>query len=258
MALIRIDHVPETVKVNITLNLIVPEPGAVKGVPVRERKTLYLLHGLGDDASAWQRFTSIETVVSAYGLVVVMPTVGRSFYVDQPNGQAYYTYLVDELPRYLADVFGLMPGRDDTLIAGLSMGGYGALKAAMLHPELYRAAGLISGVLSFDILEQIPQGSLRAEMAWCFGDLDRVKGGEHDPAVWLRRASRNPAALPRLYVTCGRQDELLKMNRAFADECRSLGIYVEYQEEDGKHDWFFADSALRRFLTTVLGPLPSE
>src|SRR5512138_2093506 len=134
MALIRLDHMPVTVGLNLPLNIILPDPGQMKGIPVRERKVLYLLHGLSDDASAWQRFTAIETIAAAYGLVVVMPSVGRSFYTDQPNGQRFFSYLVDELPRYLADVFDLQPRRENTLIAGNSMGGYGAMKAAFLRP----------------------------------------------------------------------------------------------------------------------------
>ena len=128
MALIRLDHCLRTVKVNTPLNIILPDPGAMGKQPVRERKVLYLLHGLSDDASAWQRYSSIETYANAYGLVVVMPSVGRSFYIDQPNGQQYFTYLTQELPQYLSDVFALHPKREDTLIAGLSMGGYGALQ----------------------------------------------------------------------------------------------------------------------------------
>ena len=135
MALLRIDHVPETVKVNLPLNIILPDPGKMGAIPVAKRKVLYLLHGLSDDASAWQRYSSIESVAAAYGLVVVMPSVGRSFYTDQPNGQKYFTYLTEELPRYLADIFGLAPRREDTFIAGNSMGGYGAFKAALLHPS---------------------------------------------------------------------------------------------------------------------------
>ena len=122
------------------------------GVAGCRRKVLYLLHGLSDDASAWQRYTSIETLAAAYGLVVVMPSVGRSFYIDQPNGQKYFTYLTEELPHYLADVFDLAPRREDTLIAGNSMGGYGAIKAAFCYPERYRAAASFSGVLSLAIL----------------------------------------------------------------------------------------------------------
>ena len=86
-----------------------------------------------------------------------MPSVGRSFYIDQPNGQHYFTYLTEELPRYLTDVFGLAPRREDTLIAGNSMGGYGAFKAALLHPERYSAAASFSGVLSLAIPERLPE-----------------------------------------------------------------------------------------------------
>ncbi|MBW6473503.1 MAG: esterase family protein, partial [Anaerolineaceae bacterium] len=103
MALIRLDHVPETIGVNVPVNIILPDPGKIKNVPVRDRKVLYLLHGLSDDGSAWQRYSSIETYANAYGLVVIIPSAGRSFYVDQPNGQAYFTYLVEELPRYIND-----------------------------------------------------------------------------------------------------------------------------------------------------------
>ena len=256
MALLRIDHVPDTVKVNLPLNLILPDPGRIQGVPVRDRKVLYLFHGLSDDASAWQRYSSIETVANAYGLVVVMPSVGRSFYLDQPNGQAYFTYLADELPRWLSDVFGLAPRREDTLLAGLSMGGYGALKMALLHPERFAAVAMFSGVLSLRIMATHADDQRRAEFAHLFGDLSKVEGSAHDPGVWLQRAARNPASLPRLFVSCGRQDDLYPLSRAFVEACRPLGIPVEYHEEDGKHDWFFWDAEIRRFLAAVLGPLP--
>jgi len=197
MALVRIDHVPETVKVNLPLNLILPDPGKMGGLAVAKRKVLFLLHGLSDDASAWQRFTSIETLAAAYGLVVVMPSAGRSLYVDQPNGQKYFTYLVEELPQYLADVFGLKPRREDTYIAGNSMGGYGAVKAALLHPENYAAAASFSGVLSFAIFNLIPADDpRREEFTLLLGDLEKVAGSEHDPTVWLERGAKNPSRLP--------------------------------------------------------------
>jgi putative tributyrin esterase len=256
MALVRIDHVPETVKVNLPLDVILPDPGRIQGVPVRDRKVLYLLHGLSDDASAWQRYTSIETVANAYGLVVVMPSVGRSFYLDQPNGQAYFTYLVEELPRYLSDVFDLAPRREDTLLAGLSMGGYGALKAALLHPEQFSAVAMFSGVLSLKIMTTHADDARRAEFAHLFGDLSKIEGSEHDPGAWLQRAAQNPAALPRLFVSCGRQDDLYPLSRAFVEACRAMGITVEYHEENARHDWFFWDAEIRRFLAAVLGPRP--
>ena len=257
MALIRIDHVPETVKVNLPLNIILPDPGKMGAVPVAKRKVLYLLHGLSDDASAWQRYTSIETLASVYGLVVVMPSVGRSFYIDQPNGQKYFTYLTEELPHYLVDVFGLAPRRADTLIAGVSMGGYGAFKAALLRPELYSAAASFSGVLSLEVLRAIPDDPRQEEFALLFGDLGKLAGSEHDPAVWLKRAARDPSLLPRLFIAVSRQEDIYPLSGMFHEACRSLGVPADYHEDDGAHDWFFWDGQVHRFLAAVLGPIPT-
>jgi putative tributyrin esterase len=258
MALIHIDHVPESVKVNLPLNIILPDPGKIGAVALAKRKVLYLLHGLSDDASAWQRFSSIETLAASYGLVVVMPSVGRSFYIDQPNGQKYFTYLTEELPQYLADVFGLAPRREDTFIAGNSMGGYGAFKAALLHPERYAAAASLSGVLSLTVLQALPDDPRQKEFALLFGDLDKLAGSEHDPAVWLQQAAKKPFLLPHLYIAVGRQEDIYPLSGMFHAACQSLGVQANYHEEDGGHDWFFWDGQIRRFLAAVLGPIPMK
>ena len=255
MALLHIDHVPETVKVNLPLNVILPDPGKMGGVPVSKRKVLYLLHGLSDDASAWQRYSSIETIAAVYGLVVVMPSVGRSFYTDMPNGQKYFTYLTEELPRYLAEVFDLSPRREDTLIAGNSMGGYGAFKAAFLRPELYSVAASFSGLLSLDFLRAYPDDPRMPEFTALFGNLEKLSGSDHDPAVWLERASKDPSALPRLFIACARQEDLYPLSVQFYAACQSINVEVDYHEEDGQHDWFFWDGQIKRFLAEVLNPL---
>ena len=258
MALIRIDHTPETIKVNLPLNIILPDPGKMGCVPVSERKVLYLLHGLSEDASAWQRYTAIEALAAAYGLVVVMPSVGRSFYIDQPNGQEYFTYLTDELPQYLAEVFNLVPCRENTFIAGNSMGGYGAFKAALRYPERYAAAASFSGVLSLAIFQLIPDDPRQREFTFLFGDLGKLVGSEHDPTVWLQRAVTNKSTLPRLFIAVSRQEDIYPLSGMFYTVCQSLGVQVDYHEEDGGHDWFFWDGQLRRFLLAVLGPIPTK
>jgi putative tributyrin esterase len=255
MALIHLDHVPESVKVNLPLEIILPDPGKMGALPVAKRQVLYLLHGLGDDASAWQRYTSIETLAAAYGLVVVMPSAGRSFYTDQPNGQKYFTYLVEELPKYLADVFNLAPRREDTYIAGNSMGGYGAIKAALLRPEKYAAAASFSGVLSLAILQLLPDDTRQAEFRFLFEDLEKVPGSEHDPAAWLERAAKYPGNLPRLFIYTGKQEDIYPLSGMFHTACQSLGVQSEYFEEDGHHDWFLWEEHIRRFLESILGPI---
>ena len=208
MALIRLDHVSEKVQVNLPLNIILPDPGQMGGLPARERKILYLLHGLSDDGSAWQRYTSIEILAAAYGLMVIMPSVGRSFYADMPNGQRYFSYLTEELPKYLADVFGLAPKRENTLIAGNSMGGYGAFKVALAYPERFAAAASFSGVLSMEFIRIFPDDARRPEFTYMFGDLEKLFGSENDPAVWFKKAAQDASRLPRLLMSVGQQEDL--------------------------------------------------
>lgn len=143
-----------------------PEPGP-DGPPV-----LYLLHGLSDDASAWTRFTSIERYAAAAGLAVVMPEVGRSMYADAPGGAAYFSYVADELPQLVAGAFRVSTRRADTFVAGLSMGGYGALKLALRRPERYAAAAALSAVVDVRAVES---------------------GDRFTPPSW-RRCSARPAA----------------------------------------------------------------
>jgi len=253
MAIIRLDHTAQTTKVILPLNIILPDPGKMNGIPVRKRKVLYLLHGLSDDASAWQRFSSVEILARDYGLIVVMPSVGRSFYTDMPNGQKFFSYIMEELPQYLSDVFDLAPSREDTLIAGLSMGGYGALKAALLYPERFCAAGSFSGAISLALLAARTDDPRYPEFTSVFGDLSRLEGSVHDPMVWLKNAAANPGLLPKLYVSCGKQDDLLMLNRLFQKQCESLGIPLEYHEEEGTHDWPFWDRQIAEFLKFALG-----
>lgn len=96
---------------------------------------LYLLHGLSDDHTIWHRRTSIERYVSALGLAVVMPNVGKSFYTDMANGGNYFTFITEELPTLVQSYFPVSAKREDNFIAGLSMGGYGAFKVALSCPE---------------------------------------------------------------------------------------------------------------------------
>lgn len=257
MALLRIDHSSMSVKVNLPLNLILPSPSSLKGKTLADFRVLYLLHGLSDDASAWQRYTNIEILARELNLAVIMPTGGRSMYTDMSNGQAYFRYLTEELPEYLQKVFQLNLKRENTAIAGLSMGGYGAFKAALLRPELYSSAGSLSGVLGLQFLPTIEDVNLHQEFSQLFGDLAHAIGGADDPLIWLENAAKNPTAYPRLYASCGRQDELLPINQIFNQRAQSLGFPLTYVEEDGIHDWHFWQDQIAYFLKHFM-PAPTQ
>ena len=222
MALLRIDHKPETLKLNVPLYLIVPDPGKIGSWPLNDRPVLYLLHGLSEDGSAWSRHTEIESLAEDMGLVVVMPSCGRSFYQDLTSGIHTFTYLTEELPAYLSDLFGIRPTREKTWIAGSSMGGYGSFQAAFARPDLYGAAASFSGVLSLAIIQAFPQDPRQVEFEQMFGDLSLLPGGRMDPLDWLAQAARHPGRmqnLPRLMVSCGRQDDLYPLSIQLREAC---------------------------------------
>ena len=255
MALLQIDHNSEKVGVNLPLNLILPDDLTRGGKPLEERKVLYLLHGLSDDASAWQRYTNIEILAREHGLVVVMPTAGRSFYADMANGQAYFSYITEELPAWLAATFRLSSARENTFVAGLSMGGYGAFKAAFLRPDLYAAACSLSGVLALNIFfappDKVENPALMHEFDMIFGGLEGLSGSMHDPMTWLKNAASASAPLPRLYAACGLEDDLLPLNRLFAHAAAQLGVPLHYQEEPGGHEWIYWQKQIEKFILAI-------
>ena len=131
---------------DVCLNIILPEvakSASESGAPEGKFKTLYLLHGLSGDHKSWMRFTSIERYAAKHKIAVVMPAVQRSWYTDTEYDMKYFTFITDELPTVFRSYFsGASDKRCDNLIGGLSMGGYGAMKAALTFPEKY--AGVIA------------------------------------------------------------------------------------------------------------------
>ena len=124
-------------------NVLLPDrPQADRPIPA-----LYLLHGLSDDETIWMRRSSIELFANRYYLAVVMPCGDRSFYSDLPNGSNYFQYVGEELPSLMESYFHLRTDREGRFIAGLSMGGFGAARAALTYPECYAAWGSLSGMV---------------------------------------------------------------------------------------------------------------
>lgn len=252
MALLKIDHTSECAGVNLPLYMVLPHYSLAEPQPLEHYRVLYLLHGLSDDGSAWQRNTPIEQFARRYNLIVVMPSAGRSFYADMANGQAYFRYITEEVPALLKATFRLNLARENTSIAGLSMGGYGAFKAAFLRPELYSAAASFSGLLLMNehaLRSETPvSNKLRKELGLIYGGLDQIAGSVNDPLAWLAGAAGRTETLPELYAACGLQDELLQINESFVSQAREHGIRVAYVTDAGAHTWEFWEKHLALWL----------
>ncbi len=241
MAFLQIGFHSNALGMASSLDAIVPQ--SQKG-PL---KVLWLLHGLSDDHTIWQRRTSIERYAEGRNLAVFMPNGARSFYCDIPGGLRYATHIADELPAIAHSMFNLSDRREDTFIAGLSMGGYGAFKLALRHPDRYAAAASFSGVLDIGSFFRMMESDKVADVLGDFGGKN-PEGGPEDPRALLAKLVADGARIPRLYQACGTEDFLYADNISFRDFARGLGADLTYEEGPGSHTWLFWDTYIQRAM----------
>jgi len=217
----------------------------------RPHKVIYLLHGLSGNSGDWADYTRMPLYAEEYGLVFIMPEVGRSFYADTQYGSRYFSYVADELPQLCRRIFNISDKREDTAVMGLSMGGYGALKCAMNRPGQYwLCCAFSSGGLYLETIRRDEE--IYNEVAAVFGPDAWDKKENNVPA--LAREVSEGAVKPIIHMTCGTEDFLHDDNINFAREMRSLDFDFAYDEWEGDHNWYFWDESLRRMLKTYYQP----
>lgn len=238
------------------INVIIPQHYEADGVTPAKRssyKVLYLLHGLSDSYSSWLRRTSIERYLGAYDVVAVMPDGGRSFYTDMKHGLKYWSFISEELPALIPQLLPVSTDPADTFIAGFSMGGYGALKLALSHPERFAGCGVMSSVT--DIAAKFGDP---AYAGWQFEDIfgtpaDLAADG-NDLFALLDKAAAAPQK-PKVMQICGTEDYLwadnLKLKKAFED---SLWPEYHFESHPGVHSWDFWDQHIQAILKFFFNP----
>ncbi|TVQ26012.1 MAG: esterase family protein, partial [Spirochaetaceae bacterium] len=147
--------------------------------------------------------------------------------------------------------FRVGAGRKKTFVAGLSMGGYGALKYALTFPDRFAAVGAFSGSLDLRFrLDQAAEGELEERIArdvrLAFGDPPRLR--PEDDLVELAKRAAGRADLPAIYIACGSEDFLFDGNEHYHETLTELGIEHDYTVEPGIHEWGFWDRHIERFL----------
>jgi S-formylglutathione hydrolase FrmB len=258
MALIHCHFFSEVLELTTAMDVILPQPLLAQSDQLaveakRKYPTLYLLHGLSDDQTIWQRRTSIERYVRYTDLAVVMPAVQRSFYTDMAYGYRYWTFISEELPALARAFFPLSEAREDNFVAGLSMGGYGAFKLALTYPNRYAAAASLSGALDIVSVAQTEGETWQAEMRVIFGELDRLAGSSND-LFYLAQQLATTEVRPKLYQCCGTEDFLYEGNLRFKEWAASLGLDLIYEDGPGEHEWGYWDRQIQRVLAWL--PLP--
>lgn len=211
---------------------------------------LYLLHGLSDDHTMWMRQTRLEQYAKDYRVCIVMPAVNRSFYMDMEHGPKYDTFIADELPRVIERFFPVSKKREDRFAAGLSMGGYGALKLGLTRPNRYAAVASFSGALAiekvFERRAQLAESYLR-EMENIYGDEQKLVNGKGNLSLLAEKMCRHPEKCPRMYISCGTEDFLFHANDHFVERFGKV-LPIQYHTEPGTHSWLLWDKNIRETL----------
>lgn len=239
MTRMTIDLHSDAMDLNTQLTVLLPDVEPLKdGFPV-----LYLLHGKGGDHTDWTRLGTLELDVrERYPLCVVMPSVQHSFYRDMVYGLPYYQYLSHELPQKLGRMLRISSRREDTFVAGRSMGGYGAMLLALNQPERFACAASVSGAL--DVYQMIKTREW-PEWQWIFGEDEQYLGSSGD---LLHMLSQVKGEKPRLYASCGLEDGLTAQNNAFVERAKALGYDVTFVSGHGGHDWRYGNNCMLEIL----------
>ena len=218
---------------------------------------LYLLHGYDGSHRDWTERTGIEEFIASWPLIVVMPDAGNSWYVNSPAqpSKRYEDYIINDLRLHVEGRYRVDSTR--RAIAGLSMGGYGALVLAMRHPDLYRFSGSLSGavVVPRSLLRQEdnpPRPAIRSTQKAAFGEPTEEVFDRYD----LGRLAKTltPGTSPYFYLVTGIQDplvEFLPAQRVLAEEFRIAQLPYEFHETPGGHSWSYWDREIRPLLTRM-------
>jgi S-formylglutathione hydrolase FrmB len=255
-----VEHRADSVGRNMKYNIVLPAgyEGSSERYPV-----LYLLHGLTSNYTAWA-FMKVPDVAANYRLIIVMPDVGNSWYVNWAESEAgqknnWEDYIIRDLIGHVDSTYRTMARREARAINGLSMGGYGALMLGLRHPDMFCAIGSHSGAVAFAerSAESVAKGELpefqrrpwegeanpKIRIEGFSSPAERTPKGKifvsreqceaHDPFKLVLAVDR--AKLPHIYIDCGTDDRLIESNRRLCHLLLESNIPLTYAQGPGGH-----------------------
>jgi len=232
--------------------------------PGMKFQTLYLLHGGAGDDADYLNFTNIARYADDHKIAVVMPCDFNHFYTDNPNGPRYWKFVAQEVPEVCQTLYPLSAAPEDNFVAGLSMGGFGAMKMGILEGERFAAALCMSGA-SFnpDKVKAFLRGPRPGRsdpdimpmvaLEQVIGDLDQFKGGPHDMYHQARLNVEQGKKLPKFFFSVGDKDFALEGVKDACEYLSALGYDTQYDLVPGYgHEWDFWDLTLKKALSSWL------
>lgn len=225
------------------VNILLPDN--YDDMPKDGYPVLYLLHGMSDDRTTWLRNTRIEKYAEQRKIAVVMPEAQCSFYTDMEYGLKYYSYIAEELPEFICKTFPVSRKREDNFIAGLSMGGFGALKIGLRRFENFCGIAALSAVITPDVNAKNDTGRYGHILRGIVGTDCEAK--PEDNVISLVKAV--PLNLrPKLFMAVGNSDFLKGQSVEFDALLNEIGYEHEFITDEGYHDWDFWEKHIQTAL----------
>ena len=212
---------------------------------------VYLLHGLTGHFDNWTDKTKLAEYASKHNFIIVTPEGDNGWYTDSvsvPNDK-YESYIVKELIPQIDKTFRTIPDRDHRAIAGLSMGGYGAVKFGIKYPEMFSLAGSFSGALGAAGYSEANASRIGKAMDAIYGPVESEARKANDIFRMIKEISpEKMKAMPFLYIDCGTEDFLFKNNQDFVTLLVEKKLPHEFRQLPGGHNWVFWNLQVKEFL----------
>lgn len=239
--IINIDFLSKVLNSRKKLNIITPDfydLNTSEKLPI-----IYCLHGLSGNCNDWIVSGNAKQIFNGKKVIAVFPSADNSFYCNMKYGGRYFDYIANEIPEYIAKLFPIDTSKQ--YIAGLSMGGYGAIKIALSYPERFLKAASFSGVLDIEnACKQLNNKDIITELRNCFGH--KLQVPNTDNLFYLSQKIQKK--LP-LYISCGINDFLYEQNTHFVKSNPQLDI--RFISEPGEHEWALWTRNLEKFVEDI-------
>lgn len=266
MAWFQVSFFSECYSRPVQLNVLLPADNFGPGLPPAGKeqfRTLYLLHGYAGNGADWLLNGQLAELSQQYNLAIVMPSGYNGFYVDQPkSGILGSSFIGKELVTFTRQLFPLSHKREDTILGGLSMGGFGALYNALKHSEVVGHAISLSAPVNFTRFadpssEPAEMGLHKGYFEALFGDLSKLGETDVNLARLALKLVNSDRQQPELYIACGYNDMLVGDNRELVATLKRMRYPLFYEEGPGTHEWPFWNTYLSRGLAHVFPEGPT-
>jgi len=263
MGLIHMSFLSKRLGMMTDVNIILPTYSRGDGiknrdpyVPGMKFQVMWLLHGGSGDYNDYLKYTMIQLYAEEHQVAVVMPSAYNSQYRNHPTSAEYLYFISEELPEMCRAMFPFSDKREDNFIGGFSMGSIGAYRIAMMRPERYSHAlimsgggGTVGGPKAEFMMEYIKKnGGIR--LGGPVPEDTGEAGTETDTLFMAEQNVKNGKPLPKMIFAVGTKDFVLESTRRAAAHSKELGYDVHLEEVEGYgHEWRFWDRMVEKAMT---------